>query len=578
MDRCIGIDLRAAAVLAAALALAACGAGGGGGSGPGPGPAAAPDAGRDRTAAPDLGGAPAAVPADGAADGGGSVPTDGAGPDQAAPVDGPVAPVADPTAAIPVAPIAWQPCADPQMGGDCARVKVPLDYAHPGGRQIELFVARVRASDPGQKIGSLFVNPGGPGAGGVSSGFLAGLASVLSARMRARFDVVSWDPRGVPLSDAVDCQAMPGVDDLESKYDLSPGTPDRDTLVAAYARWVQQCKAGAGDLLPFVGTSSTVSDLELLRRAVGDPKLNYLGLSYGTDIGLHYYLRYPERVRAVVVDGVEPIWPEDIGDGDQDRSFDAALTAFFEWCGRAAARDCPFARATASKAAAFDALEMALAARPVPAGNGRILNLVLLKWGVSNHLYQQGSWPALAASLEAARTGNGAGLVATALDYLSGGFGQDPSYAIDCGDHRPVSVKDVDDYAAQLGGLRIVLPYARLACVGWPVANLTVPPPTPAGPLPPIVLIGTAGDPATPYRWATAVKARLSNATLLTSEGYTHTAYTSGRPCIVDPVDAFFVAGTVPAAGIRCPVAEPTVALKSTLADRLPRLPPRRFR
>jgi pimeloyl-ACP methyl ester carboxylesterase len=397
--------------------------------------------------------------------------------------------------------------------------------------------------------------------------------------MQARFDVVSWDPRGVPLSDAVDCQARPAVDELEAKYDHSPGTPDRDTLVAAYARWVEQCKAGAGDLLPFVGTSATVSDLEVLRRAVGDPKLSYLGLSYGSDIGLHYYLRYPERVRAVVVDGVESIWPDDIGDADQDRSFDAALTAFFDWCGRAAARDCPFARATASKAAAFDALEMALAAKPVPAGNGRTLNVALFKWGVSNYLYQQGSWPALAASLEAARTGNGATLVATALDYLSGGgFGQDPSYAIDCGDHGPVSLKDVDDYAAQLAGLRIVLPYARLSCVGWPVTHLTVPPPIPGGPLPPILLVGTAGDPATPYKWATAVKARLSNATLLTSEGYTHTAYTSGRACIVNPVDAFFLAGTVPAAGIRCPVNEPTAALKSTLASGPVGLHPRRQR
>jgi pimeloyl-ACP methyl ester carboxylesterase len=243
---------------------------------------------------------------------------------------------------------------------------VPLDYADPGGRQIELFVARVRATDPGRKIGSLFTNPGGPGAGGVSGGFLAGLSSVLRPEMQARFDLVSWDPRGVPDSEAVDCKAMPTIEALAAGYDHSPGTSDRDTLVAAYARWVEQCKASAGDFLPFIGTSSTVSDLELLRRAVGDATLTYLGLSYGTAIGLQYYLRYPRRVRALVPDGVEPIWPEDIGDADQDQAFDAALTAFFDWCGRAAARDCPFARATASKAAAFDALEMAVAARPVP--------------------------------------------------------------------------------------------------------------------------------------------------------------------------------------------------------------------
>jgi pimeloyl-ACP methyl ester carboxylesterase len=544
-------NLKRAWAVAAAVTLAACGADNLEEPGPPPGDAAAPDVSQDRTQAPDLERPEPTAPAD------------AAGPGQAAPADGSVtSPGDDPTAGIQMAPIAWQPCPD-RRGDDCARVKVPLDYAHPEGRQIELSVARVRAGDPGQKIGSLFINPGGPGAGGVSSGFLAGLASVLDPRMRARFDVISWDPRGVPASEAVDCRAMPTFAALAGRYDLSPGTADREPMVAAFARWVEQCKAAAGDLLPFVGTSATASDLELLRRAVGDAKLNYLGVSYGTAIGLHYYLRYPERVRALVLDGVEPIWPGDIRDADQDQSFDAALTAFFDWCGRVPARDCPFARATASKAAAFDALETTLAAQPVPAGNGRTLNRVLLKWGVSNFLYRQGSWPALGAALEAARTGNGARLLAAALGYLGEGADQDPYHAIDCGDHRPLSVKDVDDYAASTADLRIGLPYARLACVGWPATSRTVPPPMPAGPLPPIVLIGTAGDPATPYRWATAVQARLGNATLLTSEGYSHTAYADGNPCIVDPVDAYFLAGTLPPAGIRCRANLPSAALKA---------------
>lgn len=535
--------------------------------------AAAIDATTERTAPPDAG-PPAPLDArDATVDAAESPSTDGAVPDQAPSVDGPVTPVGDPTAATPVAPIAWQPCADQRLGSDCARVKVPLDYTDPGGRQIELQVARIPAVDPGRKIGSLFVNPGGPGAGGVSSGFLEGLRSVLDPKIRIRFDIVSWDPRGVPASVAVDCKAMPSFPALAKQYDHSSGTRDRDALVAAYARWVEQCKAGAGDLLPFVGTSATVSDLELLRRAVGDAKLNYLGVSYGSAIGLHYYLRYPQRVRALVLDGVEPIWPEDRGEADQDQAFDAALTAFFGWCARAAATDCPFARASAAKAAAFDALVKALAAAPVPAGNGRTVGVGVLKWGVSNLLYRQDGWPLLASALEAARTGDGARLLASAESYLGQGAHQDPFHAIDCGDYGPVSVKDVDDYAAQTQALRVVLPYVRLACVGWPATQRTVPPPLPAAPLPPIVLIGTTGDPATPYKWATAVKARLGNATLLTAEGYTHTAFTDGRPCIAAPVTAYILSETVPAAAIRCPSTDPTAALplKSVVHPHPPR-------
>jgi pimeloyl-ACP methyl ester carboxylesterase len=570
----MSLFLRRTALIAAAVTLGACSSST---SKDGPGPTAPDGSPPDRIArdADQPGDAgrvidgPPAPEASAASSDGAAASSDGAAG----------GPTGDPTAGIAVAPIAWHPCAPPELGDDCGTVKAPLDYANPGGAQLDLFVARVRATDTAHRIGSLFSNPGGPGSAGVSDGFLAGLASGLSDDILARFDIVSWDPRGVGQSRAVDCHAMPTVSQLNARYDHSPGTPDRDALVAAYALWVSQCKTAASDLLPFVGTTSTVRDLELLRRAVGDEKLNYLGFSYGTAIGEHYYLRYPERVRSLVIDGVEPIWPEDFKDADQDASFDGALTGFLEWCGRATAVDCPFARETPVRAQAFDQLEAAIAAQPLPAGNGATLNLVLFKWGISNYLYSEAAWPSLAAALENARLGDGSRMARAAQGYLGSGSDQDPFYAISCGDApTPSTVADIDAYAAMVAKLRVTLPYASLACVGWPVGNLSPPPPMPAGPLPPIVLIGTVGDPATPYRWAMATKAHLGgSATLMTAEGYTHTAYEQGIDCIDGPVNAFLINGTLPASDIHCPVDEPHARATQALRRPQPR-PPRLLR
>ena len=208
----------------------------------------------------------------------------------------------DPTAAIAVAPITWGTCPDdinPELPDldDCARVKVPLDYARPDGEQIELFVARVRASNPARRIGSLFFNPGGPGEPGASDGTLINQAEDASEEIRARFDLVSWDPRGVPASNAVDCQAMPSLVEIDKLFDLTE-TTQKEALTAAYKTWVDTCKAN-GKLLPVAGYDSTVSDLEILRRAVGDARLSFVGFSYGTTIGLQYLMRYPDRVRAM---------------------------------------------------------------------------------------------------------------------------------------------------------------------------------------------------------------------------------------------------------------------------------------
>jgi pimeloyl-ACP methyl ester carboxylesterase len=501
-------------------------------------------------------------------------PDAAAGPDGSAPTEGGAAAASDPTAGIAVAAIAWGPCPDdmdPDQTDvdDCARLPVPLDYSKPDGEKIEILVGRVRAKDPARRIGSLFANPGGPGEPGVTDGFLSSLADNLSPEIQARFDLVSWDPRGVPASAAVDCMAMPSLIEIDRGHDLSPTTTQKEVLTAAYRTWVDSCKAKS-KLLPFVSTAATVSDLEILRRAVGDAKLTYLGFSYGTSIGAHYLLRYPERVRALVLDGVDSVWADAVEETDQDVAFEAALNAFFEWCGRASEQDCPFARENPDRAAAYDALVAAIKANPVPAPRfpGQVVTANLLPWSVAFYLYAEGAWPYLGAALERARMGVGNRLF-EAAELFQGppGPGQDPFIAILCGDTDPLTAAQVDAYAQKVARSRIALPYGRMSCVGWPVSNLTPQPgPVPAA-IPPVVLIGSTGDPATPYKWATTAAARLPGSTLITAVAYDHTYYGYGAPCIDGPVDAYLLEGKVPPAGIRCEFPDPVMVPEPNPTD-----------
>jgi pimeloyl-ACP methyl ester carboxylesterase len=489
-------------------------------------------------------------------------------------VDGGAMAAKDPTAGIAVAPITWGPCPDdmdPDQTDldDCARLAVPLDYSKPDGEKIEILVGRARATDPARRIGSLFANPGGPGEPGVTEGFLSAMADNLSDEIRARFDLVSWDPRGVPASAAIDCMAMPTLPEIDRTYDQSSATTQKEELAAAYRKWVDSCKANS-KLLPFVGTAATVSDLEILRRAVGDPKLTYLGFSYGTSIGAHYLLRYPDRVRALVLDGMDSVWIDETQETDQDEAFEAALNAFFAWCAQASEQDCPFGRENPDRAAAYDALVASMKASPVPAPRfpGESVTANMLPWAVAFYLYGEGAWPYLGAALERARMGVGNRLF-EAFQLMQGppGPGQDPFISILCGDSDPMTAAGVDAYAQKVARLRITAPYGRLACVGWPVANLT-PRPAAVPAIPPVVIIGSTGDPATPYKWATTAAARLPGSTLITAVAYDHTYYGFGAPCIDGPVNAYLLEGTVPPAGIRCEFPDPVMVPEPPQPDR----------
>ncbi len=452
----------------------------------------------------------------------------------------PVVPSTEPTTTtVPVAPIAWSPC----DGGECATVEVPVDHARPEGPTISLFVHRRPARV--QRIGSLFVNFGGPGA---SAADLVDRFPFPGAVLD-RFDIVGMDPRGVGRSSPLDC----GIDPT-ALYAVDPTVEDpadAAALVDVSQRFVQDCNAVAGSLLGHLGTRDVARDMDLVRAAMGDQQLSFLGFSYGTAIGQAYADEFPQRVRAMVLDGVVDPAPSGVDMAvQQATAFEAALRNWAAAC--PSRRSCPFGT---DAMAAVDAM-LAAAEQGVPSSGGlRSLSPGEAALGLVYPLYDESLWPDLDRAVAAADAGDGAGMVALADDYTS--LVQFPIYfAVSCLDSTwPRSTDELLARAKQAAataphvGEAIVDDYLR--CALWPA------PPEPLGAIdapgaPPIVLVSTTGDPATPYANAVAVADRIAGSVVLTHEGEGHTVVFQGSACVDRTVMSYLVDGTVPAAGARC--------------------------
>lgn len=441
-------------------------------------------------------------------------------------------------------PISWEDCGS----GECAHPMVPLDYGDPTGRMIELSV--VRAPATGERVGALFVNPGGPGASATE--FASILATLLPEEIHERYDIVGIDPRGVGGSNPIDC----GVDPTEL-YSVDPTieTPeDRAALLEVSERYVDDCTIRFGDVLPYVSTRDVARDMDAVRAAMGDDQLSYLGFSYGTAIGQVYADLFPERVSRMVLDGVLELGPTGLElAAEQAAGFETALARWGEFCN--AAEGCE----TAGNA--LEAVEgvLALAEQPGgipapdadrPAGPGEA------SLGISLALYSQSLWNELDAALAAALGGDGSQLVALADQYIRlGDF--EIYFAVNCMDFDwPVDDPDAFLSTAKATaassphfGEALVNDYIR--CVDWPVPADPLPPTSAPG-TPPILVVSTTGDPATPYEAGVAVAERLENGVLVTNEGDGHTVVADGKPCIDELVVAYLLDGTVPPDGTTC--------------------------
>jgi pimeloyl-ACP methyl ester carboxylesterase len=465
--------------------------------------------------------------------------------------------------------IDWKSCpaADPIASGNpellCATITVPRDYLAPGGATIELALALLPAADQAHKVGPLLLNFGGPGASGIDILAESG-RGVVPAEIGNRFDLVSWDPRGVHRSSPVNCLSDAEMD----TWSATPGIPDRPTAkdwTAALkdAQWfADKCKAGTGELLAYIGTTASSRDMESIRVGLGVTKLDYLGFSYGTALGAVYATLFPTSTGHLVLDGAVDMAPTDTSEyGEQGVSLQGALNRLFAWCDADAA--CPFGKGASRTA--FDKLMRSLEAHPVALAGGRTLNASLATTGVVMTLYNRDYWDYAVQGLAGASAGDGKLLALLADAYND--RADDGTYksnimeafpAISCIDSPTTPsiarfkaiyemfVSKAPDFAAgQASG--------GLLCGVWPYKN--------ADPLPavvdgagaaPIVVVGTTGDPATPYAWAERMAKLLQSGHLLTYVGEGHTGVGGKSACIDQAAIAFLVSGMLPAENTRC--------------------------
>ncbi len=459
----------------------------------------------------------------------------------------------------------WEGCTD---GFACATLTVPRDWADPDGDTIELAVTRHEAT--GDRIGSLLINPGGPGASGV--GFVQGFVDGgLPDGLADRFDIVSWDPRGIGGDNRVDCT----TDEEWLAPDIDPTVEDQadvDAIRAEATDAVAACEEAAGDLLAVVGTRATVRDLDALRALLGDETLTYLGYSYGTTIGIEYLRLYPDRVRAMVLDGVAVPGVDPLEDAHtQAQGFERTLDAYLDGC---ADRDtCPLGDdPEAALLALVDDLEEERIPASYQLGAGSepregTLGVGELYIAVASALYDDAAWPTLDQGLaEAIEDGQGRTLLALRDQYL--GRVEDGSWLDDadargtirCADQASRSGEPegdlslAEDWADELPFWGAWFGTGLPGCWGAPPAAdplLPLAEEDLAG-VPPVVVIGTTNDPATPYEQAEDAARLIPGSVLVTYEGDIHTAYRSLSDCVDDAGTAYLVELTVPPSGLRC--------------------------
>ncbi|MGN6687467.1 MAG: alpha/beta fold hydrolase [Actinomycetales bacterium] len=461
--------------------------------------------------------------------------------------------------------LAWQPCGEDGGGSDfgCAWLTVPIDYAKPDGPTTRVYVNRLRASNPAHRIGSLIVNPGGPGGSGVQ--YAAYATQIVSADVRARYDIVGFDPRGVAHSDPIRCLTDKQTDAYLAA-DGSPDTPaEEQQLIDASQQLGQRCDARNGELLAHVGTRDVVRDLDVLRAVLGDSKLHYLGKSYGTFIGAIYGDLFPTHIGRMVLDGaLDPRSTSEEVNLGQAKGFELALSSFLKDCGTRS--DCPFRGSEDQMRLQLEGFLARLDRAPLPTDDdeGRKLTQALGVLGIVFAMYDEGFWPQLRTALSLGLRGDGSALLVLADAYADrepdGTYSSnqnDVIYAVNCLDKpEPNGPQQVEQQKGEFEKASPVfgdyIAWSSLPCHYWPVPPEMQPHAVAAPGAPPIVVVGTIRDPATPYQWAVGLAHQLDSGVLLTYNGDGHTAYRRGSPCIDSAVDRYLLEGTPPKDGTRC--------------------------
>lgn len=469
----------------------------------------------------------------------------------------------------PVDDISWEDCTDnvdQAVGGlsrpltfECGTTRVPKDYDNPTDGEYELFLLRGVSTEQTDRIGSLVVNPGGPGASGVDTAI--GLALRLPLAILDRFDIVGFDPRGVGFSTPVEC-IPDALKDEANAAEPTPRTPEEiDEAIDLSEEAGDGCEAKYGEELGNFNTTYTARDMDRLREALGDEQLTYLGYSYGTTLGSTYAELFPDRVRALVLDGAVDPSKDDLESSEgQAAGFEQAFDAFAGDC-LSRGDDCP--AGPDARNLVYQLLEQAEAS-PIPSSGpgGRTATDGLVFLGVLGALYSRDAWPDLARALADARGGDSLGLLRLADGYTrrqpDGSYPNltDANVAINCADSdQTFTVAEVHGYVTEWDAayplFGAALASGLMTCTLWEATRHPLPERSAAGSAP-ILVIGTEGDPATPYAGAVTMAGQLEAGVLLTWEGEGHTAFPK-TDCITDAVMDYLIDLVAPPDGTTCP-------------------------
>ena len=463
----------------------------------------------------------------------------------------------DTTTTFVVNAIEWKACeGSTSTEVECGNIEVPFDYANPDQGSFVLYVKKHNAASPADRIGSMMVNPGGPGFGGSS---LADDAQYyFSQDLIDHFDIIAWDPRGTGESTpAVNC-----VDTFDDYFGLDspPETPEeKQALIDASQAFNDKCAENSGTILPYISTMASAQDINSLRLALGEEKVSYFGFSYGSELGTTWATMFPETVRAIVVDGAVDPNASSVQEGmNQAKGFEGQLTTFLKQCSEKTT--CAFHNGGKAEDA-FDKLVLDIDTTPLEVSKDRTpVTQGVLFTAVAQAMYSDYYWPQLSEALNAAQGGDGKGILQLYDDYYQrntdGTYGNELEafLAISClDDPGATSAEEVDLHieefitaAPRLGG-NFAYGYS---CALWPVEQADKVTITGKG-AGPIVVVGTTGDAATPLESTRKMALGLEQGILIVVDANQHTGYGANN-CVVKAVDEYLIKLKVPANETTC--------------------------
>jgi pimeloyl-ACP methyl ester carboxylesterase len=452
----------------------------------------------------------------------------------------------------------WAPC---EGDFECATLEVPLDYDDPDGRTIDLAVLKAPAADPAQRVGSLVVNPGGPGQAGTDYAAQSGL--VFGDPLLDSFDIVGFDPRGTGDSAPVDCLGDRALDQYVAS-DPEPDTaPERHQFVRLSQAMLSGCAERSGPLAAHVSTIEAARDMDVLRAVLGESTLSYLGASYGTALGATYAELFPERVGRLVLDGAVDLSLDfrELALG-QAAGFETALRAYVEDCVETE-DPCFLGDSVEEGLTRISGFLDRVDADPLPTATDRQLRVGNAFYGIVLPLYVRDYWFLLTSALGDAFDGDGSALLQLSDLYNSRGDGgytdnsREAFVAISCLDDPsgippsqvPAATPAFERASPTFGG---VFAWGLVGCRGTEVESTEEPLEVDGSGAAPIVVIGTTRDPATPYEWAESLADQLDSGVLVSRDGDGHTGYNKGNDCVDKAVHGYLLDGTVPDDGLSC--------------------------